>query len=408
MKTVYTLSLYSSHRSGLARTGETVCFVPAVRPGDQVLFEGKVNWTLRKNLTEIIGHGELDLAEHGAHVAYCASEPCYILCEMTFQPPPDAENPQLQKQSAGVLFDPEKIAPALPIPADFDSFWATRLAALAAVPLNLRRVPRSAPGAFRVEELTADGFNADPMHGELTVPASGANGKYPAILFPHGAGVRSAGVRPGVVWAARGVLTLDFNAHGLPNGEPPQWYATVGAEKLGNYPLWGFDSGDPDAVYMLRVFLRVRRALDAVAALPEWDGKNLILYGGSQGAWQSFAGACLDPRVSAVASWIPAGADMFNGGWPMLEAMPRTSPKRECYRKTIPYFDNVSFASRVRVPVLMAQGLIDGVCKADGVTALYNQCPSTDKTRILYYQMGHETPECVLTALDEFVLGHLK
>ncbi len=403
MSNTYRMTVTGSHQEGMAAVNEKVFFFPTVYCNDTPLFRGEVRWTLYRNLTERIQEGVIRLENRVPFMSCSSPEPAYLKCVFRFV----SEEGEAFCQEIGVLVAADRLTPSLPVPADFDEFWNRQKERLSGVPLNLNlQLLTSSGPEIEAFDLSADCLGA-PVRGELLRPSE-RKGKLPAIIVPQGAGVRSAGVGTAQYWAVRGFLALDINAHGIENGQEPSYYRTLSEGALFNYPARGFDSGDPEQVYALGMFLRMKRAIEAVASLPEWDGRNLFVYGGSQGAWQSFAGAYLDSRVSALASWIPAGSDMFNGGWPCQGAMPCRSEKRAAYQKTLPYFDNCSFASRLRIPVMVIAGLIDNVCKADGVMAVYNSCPSEKKELSLHYQMGHETLECVRTALDRFVMRNLK
>lgn len=403
MQNTYRMTVTGSHQEGMAAVNEKVFFFPTVYCNETPLFRGEIRWTLCRNLTEQVQEGVIRLENRVPFMSCSSPEPAYLKCVFRFV----SEEGDAYSQEIGVLVAPEGLKPSLPAPDDFDDFWNCQKERLLAIPLNLRLQPLPSSGPeIEAFDLTADCAGM-PVRGELLRPAD-RRGRLPAIIVPQGAGVRSAGVGTAQYWAARGFLALDINAHGIENGHEPFWYRTLSEGALRDYPARGFDSGDPEKAYALGMFLRMKRAIDAVASLPEWDGRNLIVYGGSQGAWQSFAGAYLDSRVSTLASWIPAGSDMFNGGWPCQGAMPCRSEKRDSYERVLPYFDNCSFASRLRIPVMIAAGLIDNVCKADGVMAVYNSCLSEKKELSLHYQMGHETPECVRTALDRFVMRNLK
>ena len=58
----------------------------------------------------------------------------------------------------------------------------------------------------------------------------------PAILFTHGAGVGGSNLGA-TYWAERdgGMLAMDINAHGLPNGKPAEFYKAQEAGALKNY-----------------------------------------------------------------------------------------------------------------------------------------------------------------------------
>ena len=173
------------------------------------------------------------------------------------------------------------------------------------------------------------------------------------------------------------------------------------------YPIWGFESGDPEKPYMRNVFLRLVRALECLSDMPEWDGRNLWVFGGSQGAWQGLAGAALMPKVSGAALWIPAGCDIYAGGWPFAHLIGKTRP--EGLRRTLPYYDAGSFATRIKdIPVMFSMGLIDEVCKADGVSAVYNRLATPLKRRELHERMQHETGSSVILELTRFIMENLK
>ena len=71
-----------------------------------------------------------------------------------------------------------------------------------------------------------------------------------------------------------------------------------------------FNLDDPERYYYRRVYLGCLRANDFLVSHPKWDGKNLIVTGGSQGGALTIVTAGLDPRVTALAPYYPALSDM--------------------------------------------------------------------------------------------------
>ena len=109
----------------------------------------------------------------------------------------------------------------------------------------------------------------------------------------------------------------------------------------------------------------------------------------------------------AAALWIPAGCDIYAGGWPFAHLIGKTRP--EGLRRTLPYYDAGSFATRIKdIPVMFSMGLIDEVCKADGVSAVYNRLATPLKRRVLHERMQHETGSSVILELTRFIMGNLK
>ena len=82
-----------------------------------------------------------------------------------------------------------------------------------------------------------------------------------------------------------------------PSGNIPRGYQAVG-------------NTDREKSYFLNMYLRDSRALDYLLTRPDWDGKTIVLTGGSMGGQQSLVLAGLRPeKITAVLVCVPAGAD---------------------------------------------------------------------------------------------------
>ncbi len=401
----YMLIVCGSHQERSAKIGETVSFFPTLVncAGNGKVYDGTIRWELKRNAEQLISNGEIPSASYTGGITFRAEEAGYY--KATFEAFRNGKS--VAEKQIGVLVAPEQIRPTLPVPDDFSAFWNKQLEELRRIPVKAALTPLESSNQLAAFDLKAECAGNTPVSGIFMRPASVSPGKHPAILLPHGAGVRSAGYGRIAGWAAKGFLALDINAHGLENGHSPDWYQAKGRE-LAGYPNRGFDSGDPEKPYMRTMFLRVVRALELLAAMPEWDGRNLWIFGGSQGAWQSLAGAALMKKVSGIATWIPAGCDIYNGGWPFAELIGKAE-KSPALRRTLPYYDGCSFCAQIdKIPVLFSVGLIDNVCKADGVMAAYNSLKTPHRELILHYQMAHETLESAMAELDRFIMTHLK
>jgi cephalosporin-C deacetylase-like acetyl esterase len=279
--------------------------------------------------------------------------------------------------SAG--FEPEKLQPSLPVPDDFDEFWNARKAELAAVPVNptLASVASDVPNV-EIFDLKLDCIGPS-VTGYFGRPKGAPPKSLPAILYLHGAGVRSANLGNVTSWASKegGMLAMDINAHGLPNGKTAAFYEDIAKGGYAGYQFRG--RTDRRQTYFLGMFLRVLRASDFLTAQPEWDGKTLILYGTSQGAFQTFAGAALDHRVSFICAGVPAGCDHTGfaaariSGWPKWVPIDPDGKPDQAAMETSRYFDNVNFATRIRCAgAAVTVGFIDVVCPPTTVYAAYN------------------------------------
>ncbi len=302
----------------------------------------------------------------------------------------------------GVLVSPEKIRPGnLKEPADFDEFWKKRRAELDKIPVKAERQEVEGhpkyPGVV-CYDVQVDCTGNVPVSGYLCMPRDAKPKSLPAIVTYHGAGVRSANKQFGNGVKA---LAFDVNAHGLPNGRPESFYKDAYAGPLKSYYNRGFK--DDREIYFFGMYDRVMRALDYVKSLPEWDGKILVVMGGSQGGGQSIAAAGLDPQVTLCCAVVPALCDLGGAlagrrpGWP-APLPPRTKriSSPEVIARTA-YVDGVFFARRIKCPVYMSTGLVDQTCVAPAVFSAYNSLPAGTEKHIAVNPVGNHgtsrTPE---------------
>ena len=314
----------------------------------------------------------------------------------------------------GALAEPEKIVAGGPEPADFDAFWAAKRAELDKVPVKAVRVesplPEKLAKTLVCYDIKVDCAGGKPVSGYLCMPRNAAPKSLPAIVRFHGAGVRSA--NKVTSWAAAGVIALDVNAHGIENGKDAKFYQDLAAGELKAYRYFGMD--DRDRNYFVGMFQRVMRALDYVKSLPEWDGKTLIVQGGSQGGGQSLAAAALDKQVTHCIAGVPAVCDHAGvlagrvSGWPrFVKERPDgkfTDEEKKVLRETA-YVDCAFMARRVKADCYLCTGLIDNTCVPNSVFAAYNGIPAgTRKAMSITPNAGHSAPNVKGFAwLDGFI-----
>ena len=164
--------------------------------------------------------------------------------------------------------------------------------------------------AVRLYEFESDGIGL-PVTGFYALPAGAKEKSLPAILFTPGSGIRGADrYKPSFAAGSIGFLSMDISAHGLPADLPPQAYSSILNDKIGYYDTFGKGlTGAPEEMYLVEMYLRFLRALDVLCSLPEWDGKNLIVCGSSQGGALALACTALDRRVSLACIGVPAFGD---------------------------------------------------------------------------------------------------
>ncbi|HEY9488753.1 MAG TPA: acetylxylan esterase [Chryseosolibacter sp.] len=291
-------------------------------------------------------------------------------------------------------FDPLSISPAVENPADFISFWDAAKAEAAEVPLDVKMtlLPERCTEKVNVFQVSIQNFrNRSRIYGILCVPAK--EGKYPALLRVPGAGIRP--YSGDVATAEKGIITLEIGIHGIPVNLNQEVYGDLGAGALSGYQYFNLDNRD--RYYYKRVYLGCVRANDFLVSLPQYDGVNLGVSGGSQGGALSIITAALDSRVKYLAAFYPALSDMTGylkgraGGWPHMfdkNNLPYNNLKEKM--ETIKYYDVVNFARQVKAPGFYSWGFNDETCPPTSMYASYNVI-TAPKELYLALETGHWT-----------------
>ncbi|HEX8324049.1 MAG TPA: acetylxylan esterase [Tepidisphaeraceae bacterium] len=300
--------------------------------------------------------------------------------------------------TGGAVAGVEKIGPSAPRPDDFDAFWAEKITELRAVPMDATLTPADA-GRQNVEyhTLTLGNIRGTLVRGQIARPTQGE--KFPAVLQVQYAGIYPLQKSAVTDRARDGWLALNISAHDLPIDQPEAFYKAQSAGPLKNY--WAIGNDSRETSYYLRMYLSCVRAVDYLKSRPDWDGRTLVVYGGSQGGQQALVTAALADGVTAAIANVPAGCDMLGptagrrGGWPQWyewtkginwNAPADAAKVHEASR----YFDVVNFASRVRCPALVGAGLVDDTCPVAGIIAAFNQMPSEKKKLVLMPGAPHQ------------------
>lgn len=322
----------------------------------------------------------------------------------------------------GAMVEPEKLRHSAEEPADFDEFWNNVKKELAAVPVKeLERKPVADdiikeakiqnPEKYNISDVKVACAGGMPVSGYLSIPKNAKKRSLPAMVTYHGAGVRSARLNRWEI--SLDIIVLDINAHGIENGKPAEFYTKCYKEKFrdkkyGPYSRWG--KKDRDQFYFKGMYMRVMRALEYVKSLPEWDGKTLIVSGGSQGGAQVLAACALDHDITLARAKVPAMCDHFAAasercpGWPnILEyKVEGELPELDKVKKCISYYDGVYFAKRIKCPIYMYTGFIDTTCAPSSVFAAYNNIPEGVKKSIYCVPTaGHSVPENQFSCVAE-------
>jgi cephalosporin-C deacetylase-like acetyl esterase len=293
---------------------------------------------------------------------------------------------------ATAAYSPEQIKPTTELPADFVQFWDNAKTEAAKIPMDakLTLLPDRCTERVNVYHANIQNYKTGMrLYGILCVPKKA--GKYPAVLKVPGAGVR--GYTGDVAMAEKGVISLEIGIHGIPVTMDPSVYVDMSRSVLDGYMFYNLD--DRDRYYYKRVYLGCVRAIDFLYSLPEFDGINLGVTGGSQGGALSIVTAGLDSRVKYLAAFYPALCDVTGylygraGGWPHMfnDANKAFNAKKDKI-ETSKYYDVVNFARQVKATGYYSWGYNDVTCPPTSMFSAYNviQAP---KSLFIYEETGH-------------------
>ena len=308
-------------------------------------------------------------------------------------------------------FDPLQIVPTIENPKDFDDFWNNALAELAKVPMDAKMtlLPERCTEKVNVYQVNIQNFKIGTrLYGILCVPKKA--GAYPALLQVPGAGVRA--YSGDIANAEKGIITLQIGIHGIPVNMDPSVYQDLGSGILNGYFNCNLD--DRDRFFYKRVYLGCVRANDFLTSLPQFDGINLAVTGGSQGGALSIVTAALDNRVKSLGAFYPALCDVTGylngraGGWPHYfdkTTMDYNNTKEKL--KTLGYYDVVNFAKRIKVPGFYSWGYNDETCPPTSMYSAYNSI-SAPKELFLALETGHWTFPEQNEKMTNWLVGKLK
>lgn len=314
-----------------------------------------------------------------------------------------------------ISFSPDKLQPYTKLPPDFNEFWDKTKAEAAQFPLTYTKEHIQKYSTDKVDcylvRLQLNSQN-QCIYGYLFYPK--AEGKYPVVLCPPGAGIKT--IKEPMrhkYYAEEGCIRFEIEIHGLHPELDNDTFGEISrafSSRENGYLVNGLDSREN--YYMKRVYLACVRSIDLLTSLPEWDKKNVIVQGGSQGGALALITTGLDKRVTACVANHPALSDMAGykagraGGYPHLfnKTVDMDTPAKI---KTLAYYDVVNFAKQITVPVYMTWGFNDNTCPPTTSYIVYNvlNCP---KEALITPINEHWTSEATEYGHLVWIKKHLK
>lgn len=334
-----------------------------------------------------------------------------------------------KNEMVGFLVAPEEFRPGFRVPADLRQYWDGELARLRAQKPKVQISPavgvsEADAALYKCYKIEINMPEGRPCRGYVAYPKKAKKGTLPIYVHFHAAGVNRphvpARAKEVLDMAKKGCIALDINAHGILDDQDEAYYRELDRGELKQYERRDF-TGVED-YYFHNMYLRDVRALDYAVTLPLWDGKRILLQGGSQGGGQSLAVAGIFGKVSHVCVIYPAITDTgasLDGrrpGWPA--SVNSRYAGTELGQGMMAYHDAAILASLFTGALHIEVGNIDTVQDPAAVTAAYNNAVNCSEKELFFYPWcGHSGPvaakkgeweEAVLRFRNQFIQEALK
>lgn len=290
-----------------------------------------------------------------------------------------------------VGFSVDKIKPYTQEPQDFRSFWQKNVEELKQVPMSYTKELYKDYCTDKIDcylvKLQIDKMGHS-MYGFLFYPKNAQPGKHPVVLCPPGAGIKTIkDPMRNKYYAENGFVRFEVEIHGLDPRISSETFGEISRafnDRNGGYLANGLEN--KDIYYMKHVYVGLVRCIDFLTSLPEWDGKNVAVQGGSQGGALAIIAAGLDSRVTQCVANHPALSDMAGyaakggtGGYPHFCRQPQILSNKDCLN-TLAYFDVVNFARYVKAPTYLTWGYNDVTCPPTTSYAVWNTLKCTKES----------------------------
>lgn len=396
----YAASATLDCENGIYKCGDEATMSVTVKHNGEPMTAGTFEWNLTDDGVRKIASGKCDLSDKPAVIKGTLAAPGILRLTIS-----KVDEKSVWIVPIGAGYEVDKLRPTCVEPDDFVQYWEAQKALVRAIPadVQLEKVDAQSNAQQTTYKFSIANINNTRQYGWLSVPT--APGKYPAHLTVPAAGWKPYG--PSGWLAAQGFITMVLYAHNYPVDLPVEKYDELQKGELKDYMVQGRDNRD--TCYYRRVFLGCTRFMDYLMARPEWDGKNLIVQGSSQGGGLSLICAGLEPKVTAISSNVPALCDHTGCLTDRACGWPRFIPNNDQnIAKVSAYYDAVNFARHAKCASLVSTGFADGTCPPTSVYSAYSVLPEP-KRMVPTPDMGHSQSKEFSELSGEFIknLGKL-
>lgn len=400
------------HADWLYQTGENakveVSFCKYGIPRD-----GELKYSIGNDMLQPDKHGSVKL-KNGRAVINMGTKKTPGFRDMTLSVSLDGKT---YEHHIKVGFSVDKIKPYTQEPQDFRSFWQKNVEELKQVPMSYTKELYKDYCTDKIDcylvKLQIDKMG-HAMYGYLFYPKNAKQGGHPVVLTPPGAGIKTI-KEPmrNKYYAENGFVRFEVEIHGLDPRISSETFGEISRafnDRNGGYLANGLEN--KDIYYMKHVYVGLVRCIDFLTSLPEWDGKNVAVQGGSQGGALAIIAAGLDSRVTQCVANHPALSDMAGyaakggtGGYPHFCRQPQILSNKDCLN-TLAYFDVVNFARYVKAPTYLTWGYNDVTCPPTTSYAVWNTLKCT-KESLLTPINEHWTTAETNRGQMEWIKAHL-
>jgi cephalosporin-C deacetylase-like acetyl esterase len=407
------LRVLPDHPDGLYAGDERAVFTVTATRGGKPVADGEVAFRVTTPMGVSIADAKAPLKDGTATMTATMDKPGFVLCEAAFA----AAGEHSMQARCGAGFDVLKIAPATALPDDFDAFWAAARKERDAIPADLKLTKMEAESSDKADvfKISLANINNTRIYGYLAVP-KGRKGPFPAQVYVPGAGTgvtdfsSEARGATSAIATRHGAIGLLVNVHDFDiqpyDGEP------VNMQKVYNDSYSRRGAPDAKNYYFYRAILGIDRAIDYLAGRPDWDGKHMVMKGGSQGGGFTLILTGLNQHVTAAAASVAGMCDHagYRAGhafaWPRLiprDVQMKDSDEERKWLKFAAYFDAVNFARNIKCPTIMGIGLLDESGRPGPNYAAYNLIKGPKRMFT-----GPDTGHAAAPAYAQFVGGWIE
>ena len=375
-----------NHNDAIYKCGEEVVVTGRLLKNASPVTEGKLRVITKWEGFEV-GSTDIDCNGKSFKVTYKSDKPGWVYFAFQVIGPdgkvvenPAPKPPQGKKKlvaEIGAIYEPENIRTAVEMPADFDEFWKGVRTKLDQVPFNakLEKLDAKDP-KIELYAVTVDAGADRPVTAYLAYPVGAKPKSHPALVNFLSWSTCDANRNVAINNAKKGMIALSATWHGFPVNQPKEFYPR---EIRKGFRATGHIA-DRDKWEFRWVYVRVLRALDFIKSRPEWDGKTLIVQGGSLAGAETATAAAFDPAVTTALISVPCFCEFSADRAGRKRSIPVTGYKpaqlTDQIRKTLNYFDVVNLATKIKCEVYFCTGYADELCPPSNVIAAYNNLPA--------------------------------